>query len=335
MLSHRDILEGLSAGVLAAAFDEVAVYANTAACELLGLPREHCLGQPVPQLFGMTLSLSEHEFDSYRAECRLDVELPTGPAGVTIRRLVGGVGFVCMFRTKSDGRRADAELARHEREASIGVLLSSFAHEARNPLAIIQASIETMRGELAGSDVVQRHLAVIERHLGRLSDLVRSPLLIAHLTSSTRSSCQVDQLVARAAAAVADEAGRNRVSIAVSVADTLPRVVVDERAVADAIAELLANAVQAAVYGGHVSLSGRVAYVATGDPRERRRVVLEIEDRRPAPLSSESPSRPGTLGIGLPRARQHIEQSGGRLAIESGPHIGTVVRVELPTEEPR
>lgn len=334
MLSDRDILEGLSAGVLAAAYDEIAVYANEAACELLGLPREHCLGQPVPQLFGMTLSLSDHQFDSYRTECRLDVELPTGPAGVTIRRLPNA-GFVCVFRTKSDGRSADAELARHEREASIGVLLSSFAHEARNPLAIIQASIETMRSELGTSDVAQRHLAVIERHLARLSDMVKSPLLIAHLSTATRMSCQVDQLVARAVAAVSDEAGRNRVAIAVAVAETLPRVVVDERGVADAIAELLANAVQASIYGGHVTLSGRVAYVATGDPRERRRVVLEIEDRHPAPLSSESSSRPGTLGIGLPRARQHIEQSGGRLAIESGPHVGTVVRVELPTEEPR
>jgi signal transduction histidine kinase len=339
--SDRDILDALSAGVMASAFDEIATYANSAACELLELTPEQCLGQPVPLLLGMTVSLDDQEFDLVESECRLDVELPCGPAGVTIRR-VHGSGYVCVFRTKRHGRSADAALSRHEREVSISVLLSSFAHEARNPLATIQATLDTMHSELAGHEVAQHHLAVIERHLARLNDLVRNPMLAAQRSTVNRAWCHVRDIATSAVDAIAVDADRRRVALSLSVPDDLPPVLVDERAVRDALAELLENAVEASAAGAAVALSARVV-LASGDPPDRRRVLVEIEDRgagmqpreiAPA-LRAFSANKSGVTGHGLPRARNYIEQSGGRLAIESVPSVGTVVRVELPTEDQR
>jgi signal transduction histidine kinase len=341
MFSHREILEAFSAGVVASALDEIALYANRAACELLELSADRCIGQPVPLLLGMTMPLADHLF-GLGDECRLDVELPTGPAGVTVRR-APALGYVCAFRTKRDGRSADAQLSRYEREASLGVLVSSFAHEVRNPLATIQASIDMMRGELVGVDTAQHHLAIIERQLGRLADLSRSPMLAGQLSSAHRVLCHVHELAASAIAAVAVEARRRRVEIALAVPELLPRVLVDEHGMVDAIAELLENAIHASHEGTIVSLSARAVQVEIGDGRDRRRVAIEIEDRGYGMRRSEiapalrvfSSTKAGASGLGLPIARHHVEQSGGRLAIESAPEVGTVVRVELLAEEPR
>ncbi|MEZ4403028.1 MAG: ATP-binding protein [Kofleriaceae bacterium] len=331
-MTDREVIDSLSTGVLIANDDEAVSHANPAACRMLRRARLECVGQPVPLVLGLSASLREHGLDHGSAERRFVLSLPTGPAGVTART-VGDRGFVCLFRSSDAGRGADALLVEHEREAALGAILAAFAHEVRNPLAALTAAVELLRDVVDSAG--DAHLGIIERQLRRLTNLARAPIALGQLSSTQRVACVVDQLVADAVAVVALEATRGRVELRIVGAPAaLPRVVVGEREVVDALAELLDNAVAASPPGAAVEVS-------TAPTEDRRRVAIEIADAGPGmdhaqigeALRAFSTTRAGATGSGLALAHRFIRDCGGRLALESPGGAGMVARVELPIEE--
>lgn len=99
------------------------------------------------------------------------------------------------------------------------------------------------------------------------------------------------------------------------------------------IENLLQNAFEAAGPGVPV----RIRCVRAGPC-----ALLEIRDEGPGMTESFVRSRlhtpfvsgkPGGYGIGLYQSRDLVEQSGGRLAIDSRPGAGTTVQIELPLSE--
>jgi signal transduction histidine kinase len=338
VLTDREVLDSLSAGVLMASSDEVTRHANPAACRMLHVALDACLGQPVTLLLGMTASLADHGLTTPGAECRLELNLPAGPAGATLAN-VGGRGFVCLFRPTDEGRGADPHLARHERESAMAAIVAAFAHEIRNPLAAINAAAEMLRAEMPPPHG-DAHIAIIERQVRRLAALARTPVLLGQPSSTQRVLCTVDQLVADAMAIVSGEAQRCRVVFDIAIEPGLPRVAVGERELVDALVALLENAVHASPAGDPVVVGARAIADGYGP---RRRVAIEIVDRGAGMAPSEialalrafTTTKAGATGSGLALAHRAILDSGGRLALEAPPGQGLIARVELAAEEPR
>lgn len=332
MLSDREVLDALSTGVLIAGPDEITSHANPAACRMLALDHASCMGQPVPLLLGLSASLRDHGLDELDSERRFVLSLPTGPAGATLRS-VDGRGYVCLFRSADAGRGADASLQENERESALGAILAAFAHEVRNPLAALAAAVDLLRTELGTVDASS--LDIIDRQVRRLVALSRAPIALGQPSFTQRVRCRVDRLVLGAIAVVAPEAGRRNVEFSLRV-EQLPRVVVGEREIVDALAELLENAVHASPPEGIVRVTGW----KRPDPE---RVVIEIVDRGPGMAPAEisealrafTTTKPRAVGSGLGLAHRLIRDSGGRLALEPGTDAGLIVRVELPAEELR
>lgn len=332
MLTDRDVLDALSTGVLIAGGDEVTSHANPAACRMLGLDLASCVGQPVPLLLGLSASLRDHGLEPIGSERRFVLSLPSGPAGATLRS-VDGRGFVCLFRSADAGRGADAAVQEHERESALGAIVAAFAHEVRNPLAALAAAVDLLRTELCGHEA--SNLDIIERQVRRLVALSRAPITLGQPSVTQRVRCRVDRLVLGAITVVAPEAGHRNVEFSLRV-ERLPQVVVGEREIVDALAELLENAVHASPPEGIVRITGWARH-------EPDRVVIEIVDRGPGMAPAEiaealrafSTTKSGAVGSGLGLAHRLIRDSGGRLALEPGLGAGLIVRVELPAEEAR
>lgn len=337
MLTDREVLDALSAGVLVADRDEVTRHANPAACRLLGRDVDACLDQPVPLLLGLPASLVDHGLADADAERRLAIELPAGPGGATMRN-VGGRGFVCVFRPHDEGRAADRRLEAADRESTIAAMLAAFAHEVRNPLAAITAAADMLRAELPpGGGDAEAHLAIIDRQVRRLAALAYTPFALGLPTTAQRVRCTVAQLVDDAQAAVAAAADARQVELRIALEPELPRVTVGERELVDALAALLGGAIAASPEGAVVDVNARAGLDPwSGLPR----VQIEIADQG----AGLSPSQVadalrafGTPGAasGLAVAHRHVVGSGGRLAIDSTPGCGSRVRVELAAEEVR
>ena len=102
-----------------------------------------------------------------------------------------------------------------------------------------------------------------------------------------------------------------------------PVVRADRRRLAQALSNLVANAVEHG--SGPVELSGT---------RVGSSVVVEVRDDGPAPGAPRpGSSRAGDRGRGLAIASRAAEEAGGRLAIHRRPD-GTTAAIELPVAEP-
>jgi two-component system sensor histidine kinase PilS (NtrC family) len=78
----------------------------------------------------------------------------------------------------------------------IGELAAGIAHEIRNPMASISASIQMLREGIEQDDVNARLMDIISREIGRLDDLVRDFLLFARPKTPDIKKFDLCQIIA-------------------------------------------------------------------------------------------------------------------------------------------
>src|SRR6266540_1109215 len=236
-------------------------------------------------------------------------------------------------------RRLRAEAAAAEGLAEANelrtALLAAVSHDLRTPLASIKASVTSLLQPDVRYPDGARHelLSTIDEETDRLNSLVGNLLDMSRLQTGAvelvRREVGLDEVVPRALQSLGDTADR----VVVDVPETLPRVEADAALLERAVANLVANALQASPPGhpvrvfagyaqGHVDLN--VADDGPGIPRDQRDQVF-----RPFQRLGDHPNGSG-VGLGLAVARGFVEAMDGELTIEDTPGGGTTMVISLP-----
>jgi signal transduction histidine kinase len=237
------------------------------------------------------------------------------------------------------------EAAQKERLSSLGRLATVIAHEVRNPLMIIRASLRSLRRDTVTSAELREAVADIDEETSRLNRIVTEVLDFARPLKFDYAPASIN--VVCAASAQAAEAGEPGPSITLDLDPGDPHIVTDAERLRTALVNILTNARHAAEGAARVTDAGGVA-VAT-DPLVRLRsraagdrVTITVSDRGVGIASEDmahifdpyfTRRRTGT-GLGLPIARNIIDGLGGTIAVTSQPGIGTEIRLELPQHPP-
>ena len=234
------------------------------------------------------------------------------------------------FNTLTDSiARFQREEAQRERLLALGRLSTVIAHEIRNPLMIIKATLQPLRAPSAPADV-RDAVADIDEQVERLNRIVHDVLDFARPLRFDLAPADLGALCREAAAAAAPGGPAPPVRV-----DAEPmQIVTDGERLRAALINVLANARQAAAARPD----------ATGEPVEltvRRtangRVRVVVRDRGMGISAEHLPHvfepyfttrRTGT-GLGLPIARNIIEGLGGSVAVRAA-DPGTIVEIELP-----
>jgi two-component system sensor kinase len=237
-------------------------------------------------------------------------------------------------------REVQGQLMQTTKMAAVGNLVAGLSHEINGPLGIILGYATSRLRKTAPDDPVRPALAAIERQAARCADLVGTFLDFARQRPAAREEVAIDELV-RQVVALASLKTRTR-DVAVELAVPSPggcRVRVARTQIESALLNLVDNAIDASPDGSAVRVE---AILDDGPPR--RGVEVRVRDGGPGlppevlarvfdPFFTTKPQGQGT-GLGLPLARQFVEDNGGRLAIDSRPGEGTTVRLWLPACDP-
>ena len=257
------------------------------------------------------------------------------------------------FNTMTDSiARFQREAAQRDRLSSLGRLSTVVAHEIRNPLMIIKASLRTLRRDDARPDDVREAVGDIDEETTRLNRIVTEVLDFARPIRFDLAPTDLNA-VCRASAAAAAADGAEPV-VALDLAPELPAVVSDGERLRTALVNLLANArhaVQArSVATAAASVPASAGRAAAGAPDvvlqttrsgaaavtiviRDRGVGIGVDDLAHVFDPYFTTRRAGT-GLGLPIAKNIVEGLGGTIAIASRPGEGTEVRLELPVQPP-
>ena len=233
------------------------------------------------------------------------------------------------FNTLTDSvARFQREISQRERLTSLGRLSTVIAHEIRNPLMIIKASLHGLRQKEVTPQALHEAIADIDEEVGRLNRIVNEVLDFARPIRFDLSRVDINELCREsAAAAMASGLGP---AIEIQADARIQPVTADHERLRMALINMLVNA-RHAVNGASspVTLSTRIDVDCVQITIEDRGVGITTDDLAHVFDPYFTTKRGGT-GLGLPIAKNIVEGLGGTIAVSSVPGRGTQIRVELP-----
>jgi signal transduction histidine kinase len=231
--------------------------------------------------------------------------------------------------------RFQRDAAQRERLSSLGRLSTVIAHEIRNPLMIIRASLATLRSTRVKPIDVREAIEDIDEETSRLNRLVGEVLDFAKPMRFELAEARLNEVCRRSAeAAWADRADA---AIRLDLDEGVPPIVTDAELLRRALVNVLTNA-RHAVESAGTSGDGESPPVLLSTRRDDSHVVVTVRDRGTGIAAEDlahifdpyfTTRRTGT-GLGLPISKNIIEGLGGTLAVTSRQGEGTEVRIELP-----
>jgi len=262
------------------------------------------------------------------------VTLRSGPWDDEDARLLAST-----FNTLTESvARFQADAAQRERLSSLGRLSTVIAHEIRNPLMIIRATLSTLRQ--ASLSPEERHDAVadIDEETTRLNRIVTEVLDFAKPITFEYAESSVNDICLSSAAAA--WAGRFDKQVALDLDASIPRIVTDAERLRAALINILTNA-RHAVHAAHIMDTNASVTVRTRS-NGNGHVIVSIHDRGIGITKEDmarifdpyfTTRRAGT-GLGLPISKNIIEGMGGSIAVASEIGVGTEISIHLPVHPP-
>ena len=226
------------------------------------------------------------------------------------------------------------EKLHHTRTMSaMGSLVAGVAHEVRNPLFGISATLDAFEARFGQRTEHQQYVAVLRSQLERLSHLMGDLLEYGKPTSLEFSEGALAEVVAEAVLGCRALADESRVAVRNTIGGGLPRVRMDRRRLLQVFQNLLDNAVRHAPAKSAVLVEAEPVRVE-GEPWVECRVRDEGPGFRPEDLprifEPFFTRRRGGTGLGLSIVQRIVEDHGGRILAANRPEGGAVMTVRLP-----
>ncbi|WP_245524594.1 sensor histidine kinase [Methylobacterium nonmethylotrophicum] len=264
----------------------------------------------------------------------LRTELETGVAPIPDRVVSEARGeFKTLFAAFNHMAAAVQEreallsrVAQEERLASLGRLASGMAHEINNPLGGILTALDTLREHGGRPDVRDRTIALIERGLNGIRDVVRTALAVHRPDPGSHSLRPIDlddlELL------IAPEIRRKRLHLCWN-NETRDEMAVCATPVRQVVLNLLLNACHASPPGGDVAFRASA---------EGPHLVLQVEDSgpglpEPGRLVLEhggAGAHPSNGALGLWVTRRLLDEVKGRVSVTQREPFGTSVVIRIP-----
>ena len=222
-----------------------------------------------------------------------------------------------------------AQVRHNELLAEMGSLVGHMAHEVRNPLFSMSATVDALEARLGGEPRLAAYVGNLRREIRRLTALMEEVL---EFGKPPVFDAAIQPLLGpiRDAIAIAEEKAAGRlVTIRLETVDE-PWILIDRSRLAQAFQNVLDNALHFAPPGSTVT----VRIVREGESL----VHCLIEDRGPGfadaivsfVFEPFFTTRSGGTGLGLSVVRRIVEMHGGRVSADNRKEGGACVTITLP-----
>lgn len=336
------ILRSITSGVITVGPDGSVTTVNVAAERMLGMSEAEMVPRRIGLLFRDDGGIDESLMRFLRGQTPkmvtdvrvVTVDGRTVHAKVAMARMrdPGGrvFGAVVTLEDVSEVRALTDQLIRADRLAAMGELTAGVAHEVRNPLGIIRASVQLVEDPGADPARVQDATRVIKQEIDRLDKVIKALLDFGRPSAPTLRITNVEDVVNDVVLFTRQFAGQAQVEIETVFSAADPTVMADADQLKQVLVNLVSNAVQAMGDGGG-TIEVRVwdddsfVFVSVADtgPGMAPEVLEKVFD----PFYS---TRDGGTGLGLTIVHRIIDQHGGRVEVESALGRGTMFTVALP-----
>ncbi|MDZ4805360.1 MAG: ATP-binding protein [Candidatus Eisenbacteria bacterium] len=264
----------------------------------------------------------------------IELRVLSGPGGQPTEIVGSSIDVTDRLESEAERNRLLAMLAQSEAMSAIGGLVGGVAHEVRNPLFTISASLDAFEARFGARPEYQSYLGALRGSVVRLSRLMNQLLDYGKPPRIDLELTSLHECVERAIELLPAPLRDLGVVIENRVPEDLPRFLLDGHMILQVFQNLIENAVQHSPAGGRVVVG---AVPAARDGRDG--VTAHVDDSGPGfnpgpisrifePFVSE---RYGGTGLGLSIVRRIVELHGGQIEAGNRPEGGAKVLLWFPT----
>lgn len=336
------IFESVNDAILVQDVDTTAVIdANRRACEMFGYSHEEMLALHSRDLSsGEAEFTEEHVLELFRSKTPIDLlewhcrnrdgQPFWTEASLRVANVAGEPRAIVAAREITQRKEMQEALRRSERMSAVGSLVAGVAHEVRNPLFGIAATLDAFEAEFGVTDETKDYLSTLRNDVSRLTRLMNDLLEFGRPQDVIRHVQSIGPLIAEAVRVCVPKAREKQVEIRQHVAASLPRVSVD----ADRMLQVFKNVIENAI-----------DYSKSGDAVEIRAerdgggtIVCNVTDSGPGFRTEDLPHifepfftrRRGGSGLGLAIVQKIVAEHGGRVMALNRASGGARIEIRLP-----
>lgn len=240
-----------------------------------------------------------------------------------------------MVRGLRENKKLQERLMAAEHLSKIGQLASGIAHEIRNPLNLINLSIDHLRKEYRPEDLKRQDefystVFSIKREIGRLNGMIGNFLDYGKPLTLKLEKVLVEDIIKEALVIAAQMIREQKLELKTDYSKDIPPLNLDRQQIKACLMNIILNAIQAMPGGGRLSVSSSFAdgfasvkIEDTGDGIAEEHLAKIFEPYFTTKVAG--------IGLGLAITKRIIEEHGGKIDIESMLGKGTAVSVKLST----
>lgn len=341
---YGQIVSSLSSGVIAVDAGGVIITANPAASRHLNLPGGELSSgislNTLPDVAPPLMRLMEELQTGQHGVSRREVTIPSPDGdkvlGVSASLLQGPEAFngaIFLFIDLTELRRLEKTAELNKQLAQIGELTAGVVHELRNPLSVIAGMAELLMRKSDDSDGVHRKAETILAEAGQMEQLVSQFLNFAKPFELKQALHSPMDVVERSVELAAPVAAHRGIELLVETRSGLPEILIDTPKMAQALSNILRNAVE---------ISPQGATVRFGTQHVGDQIVFRIDDQGPGIhvgpeddlFSAFFTKKEGGTGLGLSIVHRIVTAHEGTITYGNGERGGAWFEVHLPLNSP-
>jgi PAS domain S-box-containing protein len=253
------------------------------------------------------------------------------------------IGSLSSGEDITDRKRAEAELIRSEKLASVGQLAAGVAHEVNNPLAGILVYIKLLlkryEQEKLQTNETKKQLEKIGRETERCSRIIKNLLDFSRQTEVKLRPVNINKVIEATFSIIGHQISLENVKTEMDLSTSLPSILVDFDQIQQALMNIMLNAAQAMPNGGDLKITTSVAERVKIGRSIRDAVRIDISDtgigipqenldKLFTPFFTTKEKGKG-VGLGLSVVHGIIERHHGKIEIKSNPGTGTTFSIYL------
>ena len=163
--------------------------------------------------------------------------------------------FLCTDITKE--KRIEEHTIQSEKMAAIGQLVTTLAHQIRNPLGIIGSSVQCCMEKVEEQNGLKKHFEIIYRNVQTTNKIISYLLDFAKPKTLESKENNINQILIEVYRLIKVDFSKNRIRFLRHFYRYLPKIHCDKELLKQVFFNLLMNAKQAMLEGGTISISTR------------------------------------------------------------------------------
>jgi len=245
-------------------------------------------------------------------------------------------------------RELEERLRQAEQLSALGQMASGIAHEIRNPLNLINLSIDHLKAQFPNWDSTKQKeaeemISNMKVEIHRLNQMIENFLKYGKPLRLHFAEICIDALLQEVLQLARHKAGEQQIEFILEADSSLPKITADPEQLKTCLINIVLNAIQAMPQGGKLEIRVRAETPmqhVTGEVPEGGNLLLTFRDTGVG-IDEEDlkkifepyfTTKKLGIGLGLAITKRIIEEHGGRIYVQSHLHHGTMVTIHLPLQ---